>query len=97
MNLKFSDEEGCSFMVTSTLSKDGPVSVGTATDPIRYQDRILSTRPQMKTMEIQCDPPTQKKAAEFDKARLLGFLRSRLPLIENAFKEQREIENTIGK
>lgn len=90
MELNFGDEDCGSF----TISSNGRTQAGKSstknimTDPIPYEDKNIETRAEMKDSSEQCDfePKTITKE-EFSVPSLLGFLKKRIPLIENTFRE----------
>lgn len=46
----------------------------------------------------QCDfEPKKLEKEQFSVPSLLGFLKTRIPLFENTFREQKVIENSVGK
>lgn len=99
MEIKFSNVDDCtSFSISTKTLNRSQKTTSTMTAPIKYDEKNIETRKPNKEIAIQCDNfNSSSKAKEFDKNKLAGFLRSRMPLFENTFREQKEIENSTGK
>lgn len=98
MDLKFSDVDDCtSFSISSKTYTKSQKTTASMTSKIKYETKNIETREPNQDVSIQCESFGSTKAKDYDKNKLLGFLRSRMPLFENTFREQKEIENTTGK
>jgi hypothetical protein len=90
MELNFTDEECCSFTISSKANAQSSqqITKNIMTDPIPYKDKNVETREEMKEFSVQCDfEPVNADEGEINTPELLGFLKSRLPLFDNTFRE----------
>lgn len=98
MKLNFSDVDECaSFSISTKTFSKSQKAAGTMTKEINFEDKIIETREPNKEIAIQSDGFESTETKEYDNNELIGFLRSRMPLFENTFKEQKEIESTTGR
>jgi len=98
MELKFSDEDCCTFVISTKGGNNSMSNAKTMTEPIKMSEKSIETRAPNKDMEIQCDGlEINKEKPEHNEVDLMAFLRSKMGVLEEVFREQNNIENTTGK
>lgn len=100
MQLNFVDEDCGSFVISSKLgaSQGSSNSKGIMTEAIECKDKNIETRGEMKEFSEQCDFESVTLAdQDYSLPDLVKFLKSRLPLFDATFREQKVIENTTGR
>ena len=96
MELNFKDEDCCSFVVSTKGGNNSMQSSSTMTTEIHTKEANTETREEGKEMAIQCDGLGTQTAQDVNEVNLMAFLRSKMSMLEEVFREQNNIENTTG-